>query len=992
MNIRYLLLTGLVLAAAAQAGDYRVLVHPQNMERLKCAMPDETYRFVKSSAPGALFFPDEAVKLSLVFKKGADQGEVKNFVLEIQQIVQRVPEPADPKLAGTDDFGPPDLVAPEGPPVRHPLKVVFDDKPELALEVSDVPIPKELGIYALVLDRGGKRQFLATLGRVPHPHPEGSIENTPILGEAQMFDDTPRYPERAAAYARMGVRGLRREGSWSERQDGTYDWNGTDPFFNACEANGIKVMYVLGGHPWHFLPFRVPTPAAGWTPKTGGYSGTGDWSAAPEMYPRYGKWITAFVQRYHKDGAGALWGLEHYNEPWEGGGISGWARDCVQYRSEMKVIADSARAASKKIKLLAASSIMNTEDKLYSDGSKEFDAYVDIITDHYVKAPMCYGPMVAKAHGKESMETESWIVNTEYRLPLGVALFMASGQLRINPWHPRALFDTVPGSKDHYLIPTPTVTATAAFNRFTTAKPFEKLIFHKHLPWVFQYGKDDDPEALLIVFGQLLSFGCGMPQERADERLWRQVDATDGGTIAIDNADGLLQFFDLAGNEIRKGEKTVTLPLTFLPAYVRCQKGPAAAAARLQAAKIEGKRPVEIVPVDFAQSVNAPDAALTVSVHNCLNRAIKGTLTVKAPDGVKLKETAQQVELAEGETKTLAFAITSAQPDPSNRYPFVFKFASDAGEAAYEETLNVAVAPKGTKTIDGKLDDWKDVPGILLVAKVEKVDATELARRPWLEMQEKQPQGMFAEVKVAWDEQNVYLSARVHDPTPETNKVRGETRNDDSYFHTAASDEISPYKEFLATQKIDGKTLKELGRSFKEVPYVYCRGPWDTAWNGDRLQVAFDVKNDWHEFAPTTDVVPYGFHAVPDTDYEYSVYQCADGKSECWRLLAPGVPRIHDFPRQPKGERTTGPVKGAKHAVVQDGNVRCYELAIPREEIPDLKLEAGSQFGFTFQIGNNSGPNIYYGEGKAATKANGLTLHPYWSVSPNCSIRWTLRE
>ena len=32
---------------------------------------------------------------------------------------------------------------------------------------------------------------------------------------------------------------------------------------------------------------------------------------------------------------------------------------------------------------------MNTEDKLYPDGSKEFDQYVDIFTDHYVARRMC---------------------------------------------------------------------------------------------------------------------------------------------------------------------------------------------------------------------------------------------------------------------------------------------------------------------------------------------------------------------------------------------------------------------------------------------------------------------------------------------------------------------------------------------------------------------------------------------------------------------------
>lgn len=151
------------------------------------------------------------------------------------------------------------------------------------------------------------------------------------------------------------------------------------------------------------------------------------------------------------------------------------------------------------------------------------------------------------------------------------------------------------------------------------------------------------------------------------------------------------------------------------------------------------------------------------------------------------------------------------------------------------------------------------------------------------------------------------------------------------------------------------------------------------------------MKEGWHDLVPAADV-PFGYHASPDTDYEYALYLCEDGKGELWRMLAPGVPRIHDFPRQPKGEVTTGTVEGAKHVVRQDGKVRIYELSLPREAIPDLELRAGAEFGFTFMIGNNEGPNVFYGADKAVTKTNGLTLHPYWWSSPSCGVRWTLAE
>ena len=185
--------------------------------------------------------------------------------------------------------------------------------------------------------------------------------------------------------------------------------------------------------------------------------------------------------------------------PWEGGGISGWARDMLTYRDLQRTIARAARSVDPRIKLLAASSMANTEDKLFPDGSKEFEQYIDIFTDHYVSPAMCYGPLVAQAHGKESMETETWFVNAEYQLPQAVAQFIASGQQRISPWHPRVLFDNVPGGTDQTLMPSPVATATAALNHLMTGKKFVRIVFRQHLPWVFQFGADDDADALLVL-------------------------------------------------------------------------------------------------------------------------------------------------------------------------------------------------------------------------------------------------------------------------------------------------------------------------------------------------------------------------------------------------------------------------------------------------------------------------------------------------------------
>jgi hypothetical protein len=982
---------------AAHAVDYRPVVHAQNMARFGCTMPNLTYRFAGSSAPGQIFFLDEPVTVSLVLTKQQDQGTVKEFGIDIQEITQREPLASDPKIAGVADFGSPDLMAAQGAPISAPLTVTFTDKPTVQVEVANLPVPKRGGTYALILTRTSSnlRQFLTTVARVPRPNPAATVENTLIFGEGNFFHgDRQTLENRASIYQRIGIRGMRCEWSWNETQDGKKDWARYDAAMEIAAKHQLKIMVTLGGHyPWMypFAPHQTPAAVApGWDGNP--YGGQADWVCRPELYPRYGAWLTEFCQRYWLDGKGALWGLEHYNEPWEGGGISGWASDAPRYRELMKLIAASARKVSPGIKLFAASSVMNTEDKFFSDGTREFDHYVDIFTDHYVRPCMSYGPLVAKAHGRRSMETESWMANSEHRLPMGVCLFTATGQERVNPWTPRDLFDSVPGYSG--LIPTPVVSATATFNALSSGKGFEKIALTDRLPWLFQFGTDTEKDGLLVLYGQLIGVGGKSPQDGAKERPMAQVEAANGGTITLNNRDRLLTFLDLAGNELYKGQKRVTLPLTFLPTYIRCAKGPAAAVARIRAGVIRDKRPVEIIPLDFSAPVGTPACLLRVKVHNCLTTALTGTLAVQAPEGMTLQAATQPVQLAAGETTLVAFAFATATANAANAYPFTFTVTSNLGIAAYAETLHAAVVPKRTIAVDGRLDDWRTVPGITLVAHTEKMDISELARRPWLDVRDKLPNGTYAEVKLAWDEKQLYLAARVNDPTPETSKPRLATVNEDDYFHSAHSDTEEPWKSWLAkTKGMDGKTLKEAGRSFAEVPYVYKKH-YSFAFTGDRVQLAFDVRDDWHDLTPNTDRLPYGFSAVPDTDYEYAAYLCADGQGELWRLLAPGVPRMHGYPHQPKPAAGTPSIGAVAAPVVirQEGTVRLYELAIPRTELPDLHFIAGTSFGFTYIIGNNSGPSIYFGEAKAATKGNGLTMHPYWMASPTCGVRWTLTE
>jgi len=960
----------------------QALVLPDNLAVLKCAAPDANASLLESNAAGQLFYAGEVVNLKIFISKAI--GSAGPFVIELQEISTRDPEARSTSMEGfSDTAGHAPIIGLEGKPIEIPIEVAFDDKGEATLTLDNFALPARFGTYAVVLKAGSKRQFVASLARVPARREDGKVETVPVFGEGQFLTGGPEeVAKRVEIYSRMGIRGWRSELSWSETADGNLNLEVYAPLFEAAKKHGLGIMVTLGGHPGHWRPFGEPTPASGWRPDSGGYSGSGDWLAHPDNYPRYEKWIEEFSRRFWEDGRGGLWGLENYNEPWEGGGISGWARDAIQYREIQRMIGRAARRVSPEIKLLAASSIMNTEDKLYSDGTNEFNQYVDIFTDHYVVPPMCYGPLVAEAHGKESMETETWVVSTEYMLPNVVAQFMAAGQKRIAPWHPRVLYDNVNGA----LIPAPVVVATTVFNYFCTGKPFDKIVFREHLPWVFQFGPDSDNDAVLVVFGQLLNAFGNDPKERP----FAQVEAAGGGTMTIDNADGLLKFFDLSGNAVHEGEPSVTLPMSFLPVYVKCEQGPVKAAERIRQAKVSGKKPVEILPIDFTKPV-AAGSTLLVKVANRLPQTISGTLAVKSPEGLTLVANEQKIDLTGGETKTVSFEITATTTDASNSYPFVFTFSSDAGNAEYAESMNAAIVSKKTIVVDGNLDDWKDVSGVTVIAGVQAADLAEKMRRPWLDIKEELPQGNLGEFKIAYDENFLYISARVNDATPDIEKPLFSTVPADYYYHTAESDKEEPYKTFI--EDFNKKFPDAKYKSFADVPFVWKRSPeMYIPFRRDRLQIGLDVTDGWHDLKSNWDRVTPGLTAWPDTDYEYSIYLGQGGANEIWRHLAPGVPRIHDYPRQVKGQRTTGVVSGGKSFVKYEGTEYTYEIAIPKEELGDLKLSPGTTLGLMLRGGNSQGAHVDYGVDKSVAKVNGLSLHPYWERSSNCGVRWTLGE
>lgn len=153
----------------------------------------------------------------------------------------------------------------------------------------------------------------------------------------------------------------------------------------------------------------------------------------------------------------------------------------------------------------------------------------------------------------------------------------------------------------------------------------------------------------------------------------------------------------------------------------------------------------------------------------------------------------------------------------------------------------------------------------------------------------------------------------------------------------------------------------------------------------DNVQIAFNViplGEDGYGSTPKGTMPKYVGYKC--TDYEYALNQVAPeygGGTEIWRLLVPGMPEKHFYPRQPKSP-FDGPVKNGKLAVTHEGNTRITECAIPWEELPDVKkaLDEGKTIKFSFRINDNGnmGACMELARERSVSKKNSRAFHASW--------------
>lgn len=737
---------------------------------------------------------------------------------------------------------------------------------------------------------------------------------------------------------KMGIDWIRYEIGWNvfEPKKGEFKWDRIDKFMNSCRENKIYVMTLTEGAPnWAKpkgdfidIPYKRYKIKLDLTPGREYYD---DWKNA---WIEYGK-------RY-KDVNRAF---NVWNEPWEGGGISGWKSTGEHYRNLFRKVREARDEVDKEIKMVGADSSHNTNWKIFAAGMEKD---IDVLSIHYeLPAQASYSPALANYYGKEVWDTETWIIWIgDNAMVRNLLCEIAHGCKKVSPYSITLIFDRTG-------FPNTSAGWTSAMARFLNNKEYKGFAHPERPPFVLLFqGKDEN---VAVVSTSL----CGIYRWRKVV-FWGQF-FDDKPLMRIKNISDI-KVFDIYGNEvkIKKKGKEILIPVSKNPRYIVSKTGFDNFKKILSEAIYEGLKPVEIKVHQITETLeNKPE--LIIELKNTYPVSISGKIKVRCE---KLKFEKDEIEFKLGpvEKRYFSFKIISGDIS-SNNFPAQIIVNTDKGDAELKENLVFCVIKKGDIKVDGDIEDWKEIKAIPITLFKEKegIDFTIKAWYPWEEFIESGPDFM-AEVSFAYDDKYFYGMARVKDKT----------------------------KDILPSM-LAGKNLHK----FQNPPgdYVYAEiGPIPAA-TGDMIKLSFGPidKRIWIKeyevFPPESPLYKFGHYI--SALYQYLIYPIQEGNGEIMRTRTPNFYYLHPLPIDYKFLSEKCKVEGSKIFIKQEEDGYIYEFAIPWKELSEIIPEKNKKIKLSFQIQDGKMGNVLeFSKDKSICSVNTLDFEPAWGAKWTCETEF----
>jgi len=844
-------------------------------------------------------------------------------------------------------------------------------------------IPERFGGYALIADVEGQgRAFAAAVVRTVRPD-EGRVQ-FPTYALDMTWDEFMNEGV-FVLFQKLGVKGARMGGAYDAKSEPDYEQSMSrlDRYMNWARKHDVTVMLTLGdGGGRSDQPLGRPRP---WLNGDNRMLDTKDDRAwLPAYDDDFQQWVQQIASHYGWP-KGNLNAVELWNEPWEAVSISGWGADIPRYRDIFTHMAEGVEAARKQagvqVLIGGTCSSSNARDKLFPDGSNHFLKWLDFVSIHYqalAADPSLvpewmhrvgpYGPV-------RVWDTESWIANSEDRVAGVIASMRAQGQSRTAGIFDGNVYQSKNiklGDRVYPLVQAwSPAAAVAATQKFIGQRSFRQLLFQNGLPWVFVFdgledagaGYANPDDGTVVIVGDLRKL------YDSERTLFRSIEVSSDAQLTIQASGNVFQLYDFYGNPVPAKNNAITIPLNGRGYFLRTNGAPGSfhrLLAAIRAARSDGYSPVEIVAHDLTAPI-AQHPVLKLTLTNVLNRAVSGRLEVRV-ENLNVRPLSAAVALKPNEAREFVFTVTRGKAAASNMYRLSAEFSGDDGKIVHEEDVRVNYIARRTIKIDGDLDDWQGVLPEVVPGIAFGPNLTEEAWLPFKDFGTSVPNGL-ATAYLAYDNDYFYFAAKIADSTLDPGMVRFAARDDNAYF----------YPDQVTGQ--DGQTLI-WPTAVRHYSYKKNFDIPSGSGEHDNVLIAFNVlqRKPW---LPNPPGVMPRFITYWDTDYEFALNPIADqygGGTEMWRLLAPGMPRKHFFPRQPKATIDGGPVANAKLAMRREGNTRIVEAAVPWSEIPAVhkRVQAGQTVKFSCRINDNQGAAHELAAGRSVSKYNSVTFHDDW--------------
>ncbi|MEO6908285.1 MAG: hypothetical protein ABI210_10380 [Abditibacteriaceae bacterium] len=376
----------------------------------------------------------------------------------------------------------------------------------------------------------------------------------------------------------------------------------------------------------------------------------------------------------------------------------------------------------------------------------------------------------------------------------------------------------------HQLVPWERATAFAAANHLLGSARFVKELF------------SDTP----AVYAALFQSG-----DSSLAAIWSNQD--DEGKLKLKLSGAVL--IDAEGNQIDQADKNgdLKIPLCNALYYLQANVSPDVLARALRAASIDGMASVRAQILPLTQLPDGNDARqLRVRLQNIMPHSCSGIVSLDAPDGWKLASDSQQFVLQPGESHVYGFAVTQARENYSYAMRVKVRVNNGVtGSWSWRVEPPVATADnwtsKSTFTLDGSLDDWRDASW--MTAKNDMYDRK-------------------AAVTIRWDNQNLYIAAKVNEPRftirPNTDNTYNFWNGDaiqlgfgwreEPWMHPSSGNFrdtdfgflLTPYAQ-LTNGSIDGRVLM-LWNHTTPFGEVNDKVRWGGAISGANCRIIFDAK------------------------------------------------------------------------------------------------------------------------------------------------------